>query len=262
MAFPTVKAVAELTRVDTAILVFAGVFIPVAIQTEDLVHAAKQALPLFTATGCTFILNDVADAERDEINHPNRPIPSRRLSVSFAIALYLSLLTLSVVLVKVLIELRNVFIYTTFIIALINYDHVVSCFPKLKNFYVSATTVLPVLILSAVSQEDRPYELVSAVLVLFVFARELLMDDLDRAGDTGTLAKMVSSAFVFRLSIAIQLVAVANFYWAISQTVHWAVYAVALLITGISFALWKLSKKRLSLFVMKLNIFVGIAYLI
>lgn len=257
-----VRATIQLTRADTSLLVFASVFIPLLLQRHDLSLALAHGLPLLTSVACTFVLNDVSDVEKDKINHPDRPLASLRVSKEFAISLYFFLLLSSIVLIKLLIDIRLAFFYVAFLILITNYDHVVLYFPRVKNVYVSAATIFPVLILRLVSQEEKPYGLISVALFFYIFSRELLMDDLDRNGDNGTLVKGLSPRQIVRLALIIQIVTIGSLYFAITQSSQYWLYAISMTTVATGVYLWRVSKEHLSLFVMKVTMLFGIAFLV
>src|ERR1017187_7491524 len=83
----TVRAIIQLTRVDSSVMGFLCLFIPVYARTGDVGLSLGRAIPLLFICMCTFIANDLDDFERDRINHPERPLPGHRLSPTHNLAI-------------------------------------------------------------------------------------------------------------------------------------------------------------------------------
>src|SRR5688572_25665258 len=118
-------------------------------------QSALFAFPILTTAMAGFVLNDILDAEKDAVNHPFRPIPRGDISKTNAMALYFGLLLLTLISVRLWVPLKELFYYLLFVISFANYGFVVERFPLLKNPYVGAATVIPVLIAISVSNNHR-----------------------------------------------------------------------------------------------------------
>lgn len=177
----------RLGRADSAAMAFSVLFLPQLAHGVSVAQAFFTALPIFPATLCTFILNDLADKEDDLINHPGRPIPSGEISELRAIIFYFFCLVLSIFIIF-FIDMAVHFKYMLLIILYINYDYLKKYIPNLKTVYVAVTSMVPIFILEDLSPADRPYDAVAISMFLMILARENLMDVIDREGDADSLA--------------------------------------------------------------------------
>lgn len=257
-----VHAICRLSRIDTCLLVFFTVFAPSYVHDKNLLQSFVLALPIFTMCICTFIINDVNDLEKDLVNHPNRPLPKKKLTVAFAVALYFLFVFLSLLLVKIFVPVDYVYIYLLFLILLTNYDYIVATFPYIKNFYVSVTTVIPIVILSYISPGNYDYAYVANALVFFTLGREMFMDIEDAKGDRNTFVKALGLKRSPIVASVLQWVGVVILACAVNNPVDvLAVAILALTLSAIQWA-WNKSKSRETLiFYMKIQMLIGIYFL-
>jgi len=176
MISSSVKIVGQLTRLDTSSIAFLSLLIPLYYSTRDLQESVACSLPILTISMSGFVINDLHDIDKDRENHPSRPLPSDKISPISASILYFALLTISLVLLKAYIPPSQMYLYLLLLIGLINYNYVVAYVPALKDLYVAAVGIIPVLILSTLLPAKRGYVLVIACLFLFLLGREMLMD--------------------------------------------------------------------------------------
>src|SRR5687768_4747212 len=104
MSLSLISSVLRLSRASTCALAFALVFLPSYFHTRELWPSVALAIPIFSIAMCMFILNDINDVERDRINHPRRPLPVGSITIDTAAIVYLVLFSVSLALVRVLIE--------------------------------------------------------------------------------------------------------------------------------------------------------------
>jgi geranylgeranylglycerol-phosphate geranylgeranyltransferase len=262
MRTEVVQAICRLSRIDTCLLVFLTVFAPSYAHDENLLQSLILALPVFTMCICTFIINDVNDLEKDIVNHPNRPLPKKKLTVAFAVALYFLFIFLSLILVKIYVPADYVYIYLLFLILLTNYDYMVATFPYIKNFYVSVTTVIPIAILSYISPGNYDYAYVASALIFFTLGREMFMDIEDVKGDGETFVKALGLKRSPIVASVSQWVGVAILACAVSNQIDaLAVAILALTLSAIQWV-WNKSKSRERLiFYMKSQMLIGIYFL-
>ncbi len=141
---------------------------------------ALIALPLVCAGGN--VLNDWADAEVDIIAHPDRPIPSRRMSRNDALRLSVFLFALAIAVAFNLNLIAFLLVLVTVFIVVV-YDLWLRGVPLLGNIAVSASTAMAFIIAGAsVGQTSR---MVFPALLAFLLnmARELVKDIQDLKGD-------------------------------------------------------------------------------
>ena len=127
----------RLIRLDTSILTACIVFVPYIIRGERIVHAAQKALPILLTCMCCFVLNDIHDLEKDGINHPHRPLPAGAISERGAMGIYFLFMASTLLSIFAYIDQEQYYIYLLCLIVFTNYNHVVSDFPLIKNFYVA-----------------------------------------------------------------------------------------------------------------------------
>jgi geranylgeranylglycerol-phosphate geranylgeranyltransferase len=262
MIFSTIKVAGQLTRLDTCTVAFLSVALPLWSSTGDLRESIIRASPILTISMCGFVINDLHDIAKDEKNHPGRPLPSGQISPVSASILYFSLLTISLILVKTYVELRDVYLYLVLLIGLINYNYVVFYVPTLKNLYVASVGIIPVLILGSLLPAGRMIVPVIASLFLFIFGREMLMDVEDRDGDGETLIKKIGVEKSEYLAFGIRGLAALVLSIQISDVLGLAILLAVVAADLISFFLWKRATHRVAvLLCMKLQLLAGIYYL-
>ena len=220
------------------------------------------ALPIFTMSICTFIINDVNDLEKDIVNHPDRPLPRKEVTVGFAVTLYFLFIFLSLILVKIYVPVKYVYIYLTYLVLLTNYDYMVATFPQIKNFYVSVTTVIPIAVLSYVSPGNYNYAYVAYALIFFTLGREMFMDILDEEGDGKTFVKLLGSKRAPIIASMSQWVGVLVLTCAINSLIDaLAIALLALTLCGLHLAWQKTEYREQLIFYMKVQMLIGLYFL-
>lgn len=132
------------------------------------------------------ILNDVFDIPTDRISHPNRPLPSGRISVSAAISfcgasLFLALLPAAFPGVRAVF---HVAFYAALFTALFLYDRFLKRIPLVKNITVAALCTTPLVRAAFYPEADRrPLFIATGFAFLLTLAREILKDLEDMEGD-------------------------------------------------------------------------------
>src|SRR5947209_639737 len=137
----------QITRLDSSLLGFLAIFLPFFIRTGDWGLSLCRAIPLLFICICTFIANDLDDAEKDQINHPERPLPARRLTPTFAAILYFIFLGAALFSTQRYVPERIAFWYYALMVLSISYGYIVDCLPGFKALYVATVISVPVLIL-------------------------------------------------------------------------------------------------------------------
>jgi geranylgeranylglycerol-phosphate geranylgeranyltransferase len=259
----TVQAILQLARVDSSILAFLSLFIPIYARTHDLTVSIERAIPLLFICMCTFIANDLDDLERDQINHPERPLPKRRLSLTVAALLFFICLALALFLTKRYVDERIAFWYYGLATVSISYGYVVEWLPSIKAPYVAVAISVPVLIVAASYPAEHHLYVVAVAGFMLALGRELCMDIADRAGDVRSAMHRIPES---RLAVTA----------FISQTIGWALLvlqirrtldllaavflAIVLLIAGIWW--FRAKKYKMARRLMKLTFLVGMYFLL
>jgi geranylgeranylglycerol-phosphate geranylgeranyltransferase len=172
---------------DSGVLAFLCLFIPVYARSHDLAVSAGRAIPLLFICMCTFIANDLDDLERDLINHPDRPLPGRRLTPTAAGVLYFVCLALALFTTRYLVDQRIAFWYYGLATASISYGYVVEYLPSIKALYVAAAISIPIWIVATSYPDERRLYVLAAAGFFFALGRELCMDIDDRPGDVASM---------------------------------------------------------------------------
>jgi 4-hydroxybenzoate polyprenyltransferase len=84
----TLRAIARLIRLSSSLFSALAVFVAFLARTENFRLSLGYATPLLFIGMCTFIANDLEDLEKDQLIHPDRPLPARNLTPEFAAILY------------------------------------------------------------------------------------------------------------------------------------------------------------------------------
>jgi len=245
------------------LLGFLAIFLPVSVRSNDLAFSLGQAIPLLLICVCTFIANDLDDVERDQVNHPDRPLPAHQLSTTIAVILYFTFLGFALFSTRHFIGPRIAFWYYALVALSISYGYIVDWLPSVKAPYVGITSSIPVLIVIAFYPEETRLYLVAGSVFLLTLGRELCMNIKDRAGDaisfvnTFTPKQLAIAAFSFQAMglflLAIQIRNLGGVTDLLSMTLLLVISAVC----------WfKLTRYRVAIILMKLEFFVGLYFLI
>jgi 4-hydroxybenzoate polyprenyltransferase len=213
---------------------------------------------------CGFVINDLHDIEKDAENHPARPLPSEQISPIVASIIYFALLTISLVTIKLYVAPSNVYLYFALLLGLINYNYVVEYIPYLKNPYVSAIGVIPLLILSSLlpSASSR-VPIIATALFLFLFGREMLMDVQDARGDSLTLVKRLGITTSEQVAFALKITGSVVLAAGARRLSEVALAGLVLLGDFVFLYSWRKQRlRRVIIFVMKLQLLLGIYFLI
>jgi geranylgeranylglycerol-phosphate geranylgeranyltransferase len=114
-----VNSVLQLTRIDSSLLAYASVFVPVYWSSNNISYALDYSVPVLPICMCGYVINDLHDIEKDRQNHPARPLPSNQISQTWASVIYFVLLAISLAPIKVFIKDEYVYLYLLLLLALI-----------------------------------------------------------------------------------------------------------------------------------------------
>ena len=176
-------ALLDITRPINCVITFLSVLLGGWLGTLTVSHnllLAALSATLITAGGN--VLNDVCGITEDRINKPHRPLPSCKLSQSFAIAFTVLLLFLGLAIGLTLPTLASL-IALTAIIGLVTYNLWLKRVPLIGNLLVSALGGLAFLYGGFAVQTHLPARWPALFATLFHFGREILKDLEDIPGD-------------------------------------------------------------------------------
>jgi len=213
---------------------------------------------------CTFVANDLDDLERDRVNHPQRPLPSSRVTPPVAAVLYFGCLGASLFTTRHFVDTRIAFWYYALTTLAISYRYVVEALSGLKAPYVATLIAVPVLIVAASYPDDKRLSAVAGSVFLFAIGRELCMDVLDRAGDARSFMHRFRAhdlsivAFAFQTS-GLAFLLVSN----VRRTLDVAtVTLMAVVLLTAAYYWFSASRHRVAVQLMKVEFFLGLYFLV
>lgn len=174
----------QATRISTSVVISAIVLLPIAKDINHITNVIFLAMNLlFTSMG-GFALNDFYDFEKDKVNKPHRPIPSKRITGKTTLKIAVLFLSLSL-----LFSIYNTFNYSygflqiLFLAAMIFYNYVTKNFALAKTIYTAFISALLVLYPILLYSFSFNYILLPIATFFFIMGREIFMDILDVGGD-------------------------------------------------------------------------------
>lgn len=258
-----VRALLRLTRMDSSVLAFLAIFLALFVRTHDFAASFTRAIPLLFIYMCAFIANDLDDIEKDRINHPDRPLPTGRISPAFAAILYFLCLAIALFSTREYVSQGIAFLYYILIALHISYGYVVEGLPGLKAPYVGAMNILPVLIVVAQFPDEPKLYAAAASIFFLVLGREICMDIKDRPGDTVSFMHRVGSTKLAGAGFSLQLL---GLLLLATQIRVWkdilALLVMAFVLSLAAIYWFKYSRRRVAIIVMKLQWFAGLYFLL
>jgi 4-hydroxybenzoate polyprenyltransferase len=253
----------RLIRLDSCLLAFLAIFLPLLVRGNDFALSLRRAAPLLFICVCTFIVNDLDDLERDRVNHPERPLPARRLSPAFAVILYYISLGAALFSTRQYVEPDTAFLYYALTALSISYGYIVDCLPSIKSAYVAATSSIPILIVASwYPRETRLYILALTVFFL-TMGREICMDIKDRPGDSVSVMQRFKPKPLAVTAFSLQtfgLLLLATQARSLGYVIDLLIMASLLALSGIYW--FKFTRYKLAIILMKIQFFVGLYFLI
>ncbi|MEK6279024.1 MAG: UbiA family prenyltransferase [Acidobacteriota bacterium] len=257
------RAILRLIRFSTSLLCVLAIFLPLLARTKNLVLSISEAFPLFFICMCTFIANDLDDIERDRVNHPDRPLPAGHLSKEFAAILYFVSLGSALFSTRYFVPPEIAFWYYGLITLTISYRYVVAFLPSAKTVYTAIGSSIPLLLIATAYPHEQKLRIAAASVFLFILAREICGDLQDRAGDAASFMHRFSpSSLAFTAFVLQVLGLVLLAFQTTNRGDAIALTSMTLLLT-LSIVYWfKLARYRRATLLMKIQLFVGLYFLI
>jgi len=232
----------KLIRFDTCLLTALSIFVPLLYKTGDLVISSAYSIPLISIVASGFVINDIQDVENDNINHPTRVLPNKRITLQIAVVIYFILLGTSLITIKELIPLKHVYIYAAYLILITNYSYIKSEFPYLKIFFVLTVVGLHLFILNQLFPIGTCF---SIGVIIYVFARELLMDINDLKGDGKTLVKLFGNVVSMYCSFLFQFLSIALVSFCIANNKYdYLIISLSVILAIFNYFFWKKESNR------------------
>jgi 4-hydroxybenzoate polyprenyltransferase len=257
----TVRALVQITRLDSAVLGWLSVFVPYLSRTRDAGSSAEYALPILFICMATFVANDLDDVARDAVNHPTRPLPGRQLPTAMATGIFFGCLGAALLTTKHLIQEDLAFWYYGLTIASVTYGYIVDSFAALKTAYVAACASIPIVIVSRAFPADSTLPLVAAAVFLATVGRETCMDIRDRRGDKPSIMHRMNATSLAIAALAMQLVALGVLAASVRTPLHVVALVAMTLTLGLASWCWFRVRWTLSIALMKVQFALGLAFL-
>ena len=259
----TLPAILRLTRLGTSLLGFLAVFIPLLARNHDLSLSFRRAVPLLLIAVCTFITNDLDDIERDRINHPDRPLPAGHFSPAFAATLYFTFLGLALFSTKYNIPRGIDFLYYASLSLSISYGYIVEYLPILKVPYVAIGATVPIFIVAAFYPNEPRIYIIAGSIFSLTLGREICKDIRDRIGDPVSFMHRFPPIPLAKIAFSLQMIGMLLLAILISKTgdvIDWLAMLFLLVLSGVYW--FKFENYKLALIFMKIQLFVGLYFLI
>lgn len=260
----TLRAILWLIRVDSSLLCFLAIFLPLLVRTNDLALSFGKAIPLLFIGICTFVANGLDDVERDQVNHPERPLPARHLTPTAAVILYFTALAAALFSTKHYVASDIAFLYYALIALSISYGYVVDYVPGFKSPYVATASSIPVLIVASSYPDEPRLYLVAASVFFLTLGREICMDIKDRAGDAISFMHRFRPTPLALVAFSLQtvglLLLVPQAPMKEGGIIDLLVMTLLLALSGIYW--FRFASYKRAIILMKLPFFVGLYFLI
>ncbi len=258
----TLRAIVRLIRLDTSLLGFVAVFLPLFVRTHDFHFSCAQAVPLLFICISTFIANDLDDLERDCVNHPDRPLPRGQIPSAFAVVLFFAFLILALFSTRHYVSPGIAFWYYALFTFAISYGYIVEWLPSLKAPYVALMSSVPVLVVAAWYPNERRFYSLAGAMFLLTAGREVCMDIRDRPGDRTSSLQRLDPAFLAIVGLFFQaagLLVLATQVRKAEELIDLVIMTVVLATTTLSWFTFK--RQRPAVILMKTQFLLGLYFL-
>ena len=257
------RRILRLIRFSTSLLCVLAIFLPLLARTKNLVLSISEAIPLLFICMCTFIANDLDDMERDRVNHPDRPLPAGHLTAEFATILYFVSLGLALFSTRYFVPQVIAFWYYCLITLTISYRYVVAFLPSVKTVYTAFASSMPLLLIATSYPQEQKLKVAAASIFLFILAREICGDLQDRAGDAVSFMHRFSPSSLAFTAFVLQVLGLVLLAFQTSNRgdlIALTSMAVLLTVSGVHW--FKLTSYRRATLLMKVQLFVGLYFLV
>lgn len=256
------RAILRLIRPSSSLLGALAIFLALLARTQNLGLSLGKAIPLFFIAVCTFIANDLDDLERDQVNHPKRPLPARHLPPEFAAVLYFVSLALALFSTRYFVAHDIAFWYYGLMTLSISYGYIVECLPSFKTPYVAAASSIPVLIIARSYPDELSLYVVAGAVFLFTLGREVCGVIQDRPGDPASYLHRFKPASLALVSFLVQAIGLLLLATQIRKLGEIACLLVMTSLLVLAAVYWfKLANYRQASLLMKIQLFVGLYFL-
>jgi geranylgeranylglycerol-phosphate geranylgeranyltransferase len=256
------RAIFQIIRLDSSLVAFLSVSVPIFTRTNSLEEGIKHGSPLLFISMCTYIINDMADIEKDRTNHPDRPLARGQLNPALAAGLYFFCLGLALFSIRYCIAAGMIaFWYYLLLTAVISYNYVVEFLPALKATYVAAATSIPIQIVIANYPTESDLYLVAGGVFFFTLGKELCMDICDRPGDLPSFMHTLNPNRVASVAACSMICGLTLLLPQVKDACGGLVLLLMTFLLMISMNLWANRRPRTAIDLAKVNILLGVYFL-
>ncbi len=270
----TLLGLIQTTRIVTSLIVGFSVFGPSLSMGLNWLESALVTLPFILSAIGGFALNDYFDISRDKINHPNRAIPSGKITPTtdfvFSIIVLVGAVFASFYVSNTLLEL-SIYLITT--LGVVFYNFIVKKYSLLKSYFTSALVCIPLFFDVTIYKYEKILFLIPTATFLFILGREFLMDVRDLDGDK--LSGIITTPMVIGIERTSQLGFIFQFFCIVfllpiifynPLLLNILLFILINLTAIVSFIFWRVDKKgrfrRRIISLMKVPMIAGIVMLI
>ena len=222
-----------------------------------------EAIPLLFICMCTFVANDLDDIEKDRVNHPERPLPAGHLTVEFAAILYFVSLGLALFSTRYFVPQDIAFWYYGLVTLTISYRYVVGFLPSAKTIYTAIASSIPLLLIATSFPHEEKLRVAAVSVFLFILAREICGDLQDRPGDAVSLINRFSPLSLASIAFLFQILGLVLLALQTSNRGELiALISMTLLLTLSGIYWFRLASYRRATLIMKIQLFVGLYFLV
>jgi len=205
----------------TAIAVIAGTFIAAGTNVSEFqIEILICCFCSMALVGGGNALNDYNDRETDKENHPERPIPSGKVSADSAYTYAQFLLGLGLLILLLALENKMPFVVALIgVLLLIAYENGLKAAGITGNVAVGLMSGAVFLFAGMAVNDPGPTLWMFGLAVLATITREIVKDIQDLEGDTDrrTLPSRIGIRYSLNIAILILLIAVGLSYTAMGQ---------------------------------------------
>ena len=216
---------------------FLAVCIPLAITGMTVGESLAAAVPILLIFMAGYTINNLHDAEKDAVIHPERPLPAGHISIRAAAAIFFTVITLTLLSIKILVPAPAAYLYLLLLVGLMNYNYIVLYFPLLKNAVMAAIGIIPMLILARFPGPHVSIAVTTA-LFLFLLGMEMLSDTIDAHGDPYTLVKTIGINRAVSIAFCVKMLADVTLLLAASDRFGYLLAALLCLMDLLAWWAW------------------------
>lgn len=255
----------ELLRPSSSLLLFAMLFVPLSIQSHDVVESFERAVPLLLIAMCSFIANDLDDINTDAVNHPRRPLPSRSVSPLVAAVAYFISLAAALAATRATIPKSVAFFYYLTIVMTLSYRYVVAFLSIIKAPYAASVIAIPAVIVGRYNSDSPRFHVVAFAVFAFTLGRELCMDVVDRPGDILSVTHQIKPNAIAALAFLLQIVSltlVLRSRSSVDLVAIMVTVSIVILLISAAICWFGLQRHEASVDIMKFQLLLGLYYLV